>query len=595
MMETEEELEARLTALESAIEEQAATIEAQRCRLEAAASGEAPAATGDSVDVASSVSTRQPASSTYKVRGEFAAADGTGVLGRNTAGSGTPIGVEGAVPNAAEGFGLSTPDDANVGGTLRAGAIRSALGDAQIQAAFDGLVVPVAPGLGLADAVDPSTTTTPVQDAIDAIDATGWYLDEWSPGAVLLPTGTIEEAGPLTHTLTKTFLGWGIHATELRFPATDAPAIEQVPISGWPGDCMRTYWDGIRFHGVDGAARTAPAVRIDEDLVRAFNVGRIAFQEWNDVIVHRGGTWYESHWDWVTAEDVYGRSIVVENVPFGGSAWTIDKLNCYRDNGAGRVIDARGSHGGNVMIRDFHVQVNADGTNGGSGPPAVEVDGPTTGRFQIDNLHYETTVGLDLPAVVRLGGGTQYRIDMVDILGPNDQSGESLVVDHVVALDTVGQVAIGQHTKQPDATSIRESYLGVAGSPLPGAVRFHGRSDQVTETFGSTAGKIFALEDMRVVDPMYSASVTHTSGGPTEVDGINQGQTGSRPDGVRRVTPRIQRLDPVALPNADFAVTHRFEWRGSGSYERWVLVLDWATDPGVDIDFDLEVTTRGFG
>lgn len=38
------------------------------------------------------------------------------MLGKNTAASGTPIGVEGAVPNAADGYGLSTPHDARVEG-----------------------------------------------------------------------------------------------------------------------------------------------------------------------------------------------------------------------------------------------------------------------------------------------------------------------------------------------------------------------------------------------------------------------------------------------------------------------------------------------
>jgi hypothetical protein len=58
------------------------------------------------------------ASSTYKMLGQFAAANGAGVLGNNTAGSGTPIGVEGAVPNSSTGYGLSTPHDARIEGVL---------------------------------------------------------------------------------------------------------------------------------------------------------------------------------------------------------------------------------------------------------------------------------------------------------------------------------------------------------------------------------------------------------------------------------------------------------------------------------------------
>jgi len=55
--------------------------------------------------------------STYKILGQFAASDGAAVLGRNDATSGTPIGVQGAVPNA-DGYGLATPHDARIEGAV---------------------------------------------------------------------------------------------------------------------------------------------------------------------------------------------------------------------------------------------------------------------------------------------------------------------------------------------------------------------------------------------------------------------------------------------------------------------------------------------
>jgi len=56
---------------------------------------------------------------TYKILGEFSASNGVGVLGQNNASSGTPIGVQGAVPNSTSGgFGLATPHDARIKGTV---------------------------------------------------------------------------------------------------------------------------------------------------------------------------------------------------------------------------------------------------------------------------------------------------------------------------------------------------------------------------------------------------------------------------------------------------------------------------------------------
>ena len=60
-----------------------------------------------------------PVSSSYKVLGQFESDDGVGVLGQNDASSGTPIGVQGAVPNnTSDGFGLATPHDARIEGLL---------------------------------------------------------------------------------------------------------------------------------------------------------------------------------------------------------------------------------------------------------------------------------------------------------------------------------------------------------------------------------------------------------------------------------------------------------------------------------------------
>jgi len=61
-----------------------------------------------------------PTGSTPKLFGQIDAPRGSGVLGENTAATGTPVGVEGAVPNASDGYGLVTPDDARIEGDLAA-------------------------------------------------------------------------------------------------------------------------------------------------------------------------------------------------------------------------------------------------------------------------------------------------------------------------------------------------------------------------------------------------------------------------------------------------------------------------------------------
>jgi hypothetical protein len=73
--------------------------------------------TDSSTDEPATETTQNAVTSTYKILGEFTATDGSAILGQNNAASGTPVGIEGAVPNA-DGYGLSTPDDAKVEGAI---------------------------------------------------------------------------------------------------------------------------------------------------------------------------------------------------------------------------------------------------------------------------------------------------------------------------------------------------------------------------------------------------------------------------------------------------------------------------------------------
>jgi hypothetical protein len=85
-----------------------------------------PTDESDNGSITDDVTGLATSSSAYKVLGELSDASGTGVLGRNTAGSGTPIGVRGVVPNTGGGYGIFTPDDAKVGGTAEVDALTDA-------------------------------------------------------------------------------------------------------------------------------------------------------------------------------------------------------------------------------------------------------------------------------------------------------------------------------------------------------------------------------------------------------------------------------------------------------------------------------------
>jgi hypothetical protein len=113
-----EEIQDRLSQLESLVEEQAEridrqqeTIERQRERIADLETADSPRAVADGGDV--------------KVIGEITADNATGVLGKAT-GSGTTYGVKGEVTDTS-GYGLRTPNDASIDGVAELGGLGGAL------------------------------------------------------------------------------------------------------------------------------------------------------------------------------------------------------------------------------------------------------------------------------------------------------------------------------------------------------------------------------------------------------------------------------------------------------------------------------------
>jgi hypothetical protein len=481
--------------------------------------------------------------------------------------------------------------------TVTTEQFRNAVGEQSIQAAFDGLVVPVGEGVGMDAAVDPTATDTPIQDAIDVV---GTGRGRANYGAVLLPPGRIEETGSLTGTRGKSFVGWGVGGTTVTFTALDEPGITQDPTIR--RDAAMTYWDGITFEGGAGAksdaTRTAPAIHLRQsdrtpvpDDIRGFNVGHVRFQDWGDPVVHLdGATLFESHWTWVDMNSFNnGRNVLIEDTAIGGSSWTVDKLNMGRPT-PGRLFDARTAGGGRLHVQNLHFRDNEPGS---ADVPVIDIDTTTNGQVTIAQLEYEAA-GADLPTVIRLAGGGRYRLGQLQFLA-GGQTGGGLSVDHLVELQRPMDVEIGQFDRN-GTVEIREGVLGIVGDQPAGSVRFYGTSDQVHNAVGSRRGRVFALEDRRIADPLYRDTVTHPTGETTRIRGVNRAQTGTViGSSRRRFTPRVQRLHPTTMPGVSYAVDHRFEWRTDDDYERWDLVLEWIVDPGRDLEFEVAVTRRGTG
>ncbi len=142
------------------------------------------------------------------------------MLGGNIAKSGTPIGVEGAVPNSSSGYGLSTPGAPRVGGTAELAALSGALsGDQQLTdhlgpgLALSSNTLQLALGNGLGfDGSDQAAIPT---DAIGSTELATPFLDlgrlVWTP----VPVGGNLDLGGTKLTGTASINGGVTGNTEL--------------------------------------------------------------------------------------------------------------------------------------------------------------------------------------------------------------------------------------------------------------------------------------------------------------------------------------------------------------------------------------------
>ena len=98
-------------------------------------------------------------------------------------------------------------------GVVKAGNIT--IKDSELQAALSGYIVAIDNNKGISYAINPNSSDTPVQDAIDLVgNSIGGYGDANNAGVILLPFGTVENNGTIVVGGGISIYGWGVsHGT----------------------------------------------------------------------------------------------------------------------------------------------------------------------------------------------------------------------------------------------------------------------------------------------------------------------------------------------------------------------------------------------
>lgn len=337
--------------------------------------------------------------------------------------------------HATAGLALATVTVGANAGTLSTGAIApirprapiqsGAVSGNILQTSLDDHLVPVAAGVGVGDAIDPSETNTPVQDAIDAVNAANTRnpINEKAGGAVLLPAGVVESPGNLRGLGAIQLLGWGTNSSAILVTDTSADGI----YANSHADATHCYLDGFMLaHKKPGQQTAGSAIHFtDIGSINQFNIGALQIAGWKgpDPVIHYdGGGAFSSKWDYIRGDNTVGTPFLkVENNPF-------------RDVDIGQLFLSPTDTDPIIDIQShWNVAGHIETLNaGGHAGKAMIVDavGMPNSALTVGNVHCEPFAGVspDISGgVVELRGGAKVSINHIGLSG-------GLTADHAVSL-----------------------------------------------------------------------------------------------------------------------------------------------------------------
>lgn len=395
---------------------------------------------------------------------------------------------------------------------LDVGEIYNANGSKAVQTAWDGMVVPVAPGLGAKDAIDPSTTSTPVQDAVNRVDeANSAGTDLVGGGAVLLPPEPITEGDTIQWKNAVSLYGWGIQSSIIDFTKTGKDA-DLVRIND-AGRGSNNSVQGIVFGGggvwLRGPGRdetTGVGIRIGSEqnggnLSRSL-IGQINISDVRNSLITTGDSPGEGAMTGVHIDLIRGGGFDAGDAPaafdfrFGpGFGVSANRLVAYpladqsEKNTTGVVIG--GGSTTNISYLNF----------GGAMAETLVTKRPL-GSVTVHEINRETPIQKGTPeTAVRVQGQKPTRVNHLNLrVAPVQYA-------YTIEDDTDDDIRPGRHyfgqvnaePFRPNGGYLQENYVNVKSDTGASCV-YEGTSDEVTNsTGGSLSNPVACLGDLTTV------------------------------------------------------------------------------------------------
>ena len=360
-------------------------------------------------------------------------------------------------------------------GTIGSGSGSSGGGTSVTSLILDGHVVALGRNNSAPLSVDPTTTATPVQDALDIVAAAGG-------GEVRLPAGVIEETGPIRPYEETQILGLGVELSKVSITDRSADGILFDRDSG----VSRVKLDGFALNGPAGSQPTGVAIHHANRDTQDLFVGRLVLWGWNNSVyrVDEGVGPFQCRHDQLTIYecDAGDRDGLFEFRSWYGPANWFGTIAAYPSaTVSGQNTTVFFTRGGTQTVDSL--------TMGGSA--GVAIDQTWDSLIEFGNVHWEpTTNPTNPPAIVRLRGhGTAVIHTVKHVTG---------VADYVYELgyDSYNgrgpnRKVLGPYIELGAAADITNTVVDLAHPVDPAEPSlYHGSPDDVTVTHseGSTGG-----------------------------------------------------------------------------------------------------------
>lgn len=401
--------------------------------------------------------------------------------------------------------------------------------------------------------VDPSNTTTPVQDAIDISSTNGG-------GTVRLPPKSIDSPGGISLASDVALRGhWRSSEINITDNSNHGLILDNV---------AHVTLDGFQIKGsVTGSVSNAIHFGSSAGSSGQIIVPRLRVQQWRGPAIDDGGgtSVFDSWWGYCR----------FHNVDAGDQTAIIDLSNssqnnnvvCWSINGSDSdtASDSEAIRFGGSECWNFG-SLNLFGTAN-----RIFVGGNAIVR--VGHINYEVTSGSESEAAVWIGSP---RLCLIGgVLNQSDP-------DYVYRLANSANAIVG-----PTNGGTTTNIVKIHASPNS-ECWYWGQSGDIDNAANATTERVWALADGKVGDPAFSSSVTLSGA-------ASPAHTASGALGTEGDVGRVQDLSVTSGAGADYGFSYRWEWDNTNG--QWDLIFEWDTDPGSgnDVTADLEVVTKGIG